>query len=116
MSVTYHGIVEGVRLANGRYLAVPPVALGSADGVGLVTAATRPALERGDFFDLVAGRYRAITEVFYRRRRPGGTHWRHELKATAFALGAQGPVFLSVDPTRAAHVCPSPPGDFICEG
>lgn len=116
MSAAYHGILEGVRLASGTYLPLPAVALGSVEGVGLVTAPTVGALRAGRFFERVAGRYRAIREVFYRRRRPGGARWRHELAATAIALGPDGPVFLSIDPARAARVCAVPPGDFICEG
>lgn len=114
---TYHGTLEGVRLADGSYLALPPVALGSVPGVGLVTAPTVADLRAGRLIERVRGTYRAVAEVFYRRRRPGGTHWKHELDATAIALGTRGPAFWSLGGDRAARVCRVPAdGDFICGG
>lgn len=116
---TWHGELEGVELTNGQYLRVAPVALGSVEGAGLVTAASREMLLSGRYLPKAGGRYRRLAAVFYRRRRTGpngGLRWRHELSSTAFADGPRGPVFVSLSPGRAARVCASLPGDFICEG
>lgn len=116
----WHGTLEGVELADGRYLALPRVALGSIKGLGLVTSIDRPSLLRGLFFKAPAGAAMSpIRAVFYLRRRRGaypGWRWRHEVKSTALLEGGAGPVFKSLDRQRAARVCARPAGDFICEG
>ena len=119
MGATWHGTLEGVELSDGRYLRLAPVAIGSVEGIGLVTAATRAALLSGRFFPKGGGRYQRLRAVYYKRRRTGpngGLRWRHELSSTAFADGPRGPGCVSISPARAARVCPHPPGEFICEG
>lgn len=118
-AITWHGTLQGVELVGGRYLALPDVAVGSVPGVGLVTARNRDELMAGRLLPLSAGRYQRVSKVFYRRRREGdyaGLNWVHEVKATAVSVGPRGPVFVSLSPRRAARVCVSPPGDFMCEG
>ena len=119
-AATWHGTLDGVELANGEYLALPRVALGSVDGVGLVTALSLADLKRGAFLTAPRGvATEPIRAVHYLRRRRGaypGWRWRHELKATALASLAHGPVFVSLSPERVARVCARPPGDFICKG
>lgn len=116
----WHGTLEGVELADGRYLALPRVALGSIKGFGLVTSIDRASLLRGLFFKAPAGGDESpIRAVFYLRRRRGaypGWRWRHEVKATSLIDGGAGPVFRSTDRSLAARVCARPAGDFICEG
>lgn len=119
MSPVWHGTLQGVELSDGRYLALPEVAIGSVAGFGFVTGKTRADIEAGRHFPTCSGRYQRIRKVFYRRRREGayaGVNWVHEVRATALCLGPQGPVFVSLSPRRAARVCASPPGDFMCEG
>jgi len=117
----YVGELTAVTLEGGRRVPCHPVALGVVDGVGLVTARTRAALEAGRFLRPARGQtYRRATAVFYDRDRtamgfPGGSAWRHPLKATAFAVGPDGPTFLRLGAGAPANICPMA-GDFICEG
>ena len=115
MSVTYHGTLEGVTLASGRYKRLPGVALGSVLGVGLVTAPTRAALEAGQFATL-EGPHVLVSRVWYRRKRPGyvGDRWYHDLEGTAVRVEGEK---VSFQPAGAvAHVCPALVGEFICGG
>lgn len=116
---TWVGTLRGVELDDGTYVELAPIAVGVLPGIGLVTAADRASLETGRYITPAAGRYQRVRALYYRRRRLGqnsGLNWRHELKNTAFARSPRGPVFVSLSRAAAARVCPSPPGDFICEG
>jgi len=117
MSARYVGRLESVRLWDGSRVKVSGV-VGLVDGVGLVTARTKPELMAGQFATPGRGRYQAAAAVYYYRDRDGypSRYWVHELDSTSVQVGAAGgvPVFAhSVG--GAAHVC-AMPGDFICAG
>ena len=117
MSVTYHGVLEGVTLADGTYQPMPGLVLGSVLGVGLVTASSRDGLLAGDWTGPVPGAsYRSIRQVWYRRKRAGyaSRRWFHDLVGTSVAVIGGRVSFLAV--SRVAVVCPRPPGEFICGG
>lgn len=114
---TYHGTLVAVELASGRYVPLPKLALGTVEGVGLVTAMSPDALMSG-VFDAGAddgGAWRPLRAVYYRARKPGYRPrlWRHELRSTAMRRIAGRVVFLATG--RAAAVC-AMAGDFICGG
>lgn len=117
MSAAYHGVLEGVTLERGGYLELPPLALGSVPGVGLVVAASLAALRAGRWVGPREGvLHERIRKVWYRRKRPGyaAERWFHDVRGTAVST-ADGQV--SFAPAgRIARVCVRPPGEFICGG
>lgn len=106
---------------GGRYRALRRCALGVLAGVGLVTGASRAAVEGGRFYPARAARWVKPSAVFYLRDRSAmgygrGKLWRHPLTVTFYGHGPSGPVFRSAGESSAvASICPMS-GAFICEG
>ncbi len=116
----YVGELYAVRLRSGRVVDVTPCALGIVPGVGLVVASDRSDLEARAYLPPLDGvPWRRISAVFYRRRRPEygpGDEWVHDVSNTEAQISPEGVAFRHPVPMAPALICPSPPGNFICEG
>lgn len=113
--LTYHGILESVLQADGIWVPVRgDYAIGTDRGVGYVTARTWQSLMAGRFVD---GRrltpWRRLTRLWYRRDRPEGRYWHHDLVGTEWALTDSGPVFRPAG--SVPYRCPMA-GDYMCGG
>lgn len=103
--VTYIGRAYQVELADGTRHDIAG-ALGITES-GLVCAPSRGELARGNF-NPVRNPVRART-IWYERKRPEGRFWFHDLDNAVVDLDSFGVA------SASSFVCPSPPGDFICE-
>jgi hypothetical protein len=114
-AVTYIGDMDELILADGSRVTIsPPIPLGVLDGAGLVTAPTRELLKAGIILTAPpAARWVDVRSVNYRRSRPSGRLWKHEVEGTQACLLPEGPAIRHVG--GVAYVCPMP-GDYICGG
>ena len=116
-SGVYVGTLVSVKFAGDEEpVDVEPTVLGVDPDAGIVQAASRSALSRGEYLRAPASRPRKVERLWYRRSRsdyPGGSLWYHELdNAKGYSHnenGALNVVLVGLDVER----CPGP-GDFLC--
>lgn len=111
---TYHGILESVMTVDGEWIPIRgDYVIGTDRGVGYVTATGRAALASGRYIDgRRTGPWRPIQRLWYRRSRPEGRYWYHDLEGTEYAPTVSGPVFRS---SSLPYRCPMD-GDYMCGG
>lgn len=112
----YIGRLTGVRLeGDDKPRPVEPVALGVAEGYGLVTAETELEIAQGLIFaEPRRSKARPLGAVYYMRERARGSYWFHAVRRAFCKLYSEGPTglpFAWLD-SRASVACGRE--DFIC--